>query len=128
MSNKEFEFHLPYYKQGDDLGNCLSQCKDEDNPSAAAFLMHAEMLESAAKDLRRAASMAADELFEVTTADTHMIMVRVDETVANDLLEEGFIQRDPFWDEEDSEMADLFEGWDEVTAEFENPYGNGDRE
>lgn len=108
---KQYDLHLPYYKQGDDLAHAMSQCDKEDNQFAAAFLMHAEQLEEAAQMLRRAASYAADELMEVADCGTHHISVIVDEELGKELCDENFLYRDPFYDE-DEEICDLFEGSD----------------
>ena len=86
---KTVELHLPYFKQGDDLGFFLEKCK---NP-LDALLSHAEMLESAAYVLREIAShLGTTSLEEVEIeADCHFITLTLPENVANVLLDKELV-------------------------------------
>lgn len=90
------DIHLPYFKQGDDLGFFLQQGLSP----AEALAQHAEMLESAARLLRTLSAKVAKQDGVLLTADTHMIQIEGPEPFVRCLIEEGLAEKQ-FWDEDD---------------------------
>ncbi len=108
---KALDLHLPYFKQGDDLGHCLERTEN----SYEALIMDAKNLECAALILRKVAEeiKPLGDLIEIF-ADTHIIQVegpeefmmalmvkKIDDFNFSDHLEE-----DPFADEYEEEDED----------------------
>lgn len=86
---KTAEFHLPIYKQGDDLGHCLA----ENDTVRNALLAYAEML-NAAREMVVALAEHADQ-FEITQADTHYIGVEGPAKVVEELIDRGLLSAEP---------------------------------
>lgn len=93
-----YQLWLGYFKQGDDLSCCAENCAS----SKEAFLRHAEMLESAAATLRRAAELELD----IDQADTHFISVSCEKELGDRLVAENFLTSIDNEDEDDFECAD----------------------
>lgn len=103
---------LPYYKQGDDLGNFLEVYRDDPHPSAPSLLGHAEMLEHAANSLRRLAALAADGMLTVEVADCHYIEVECDTEIADKLIADNILHHIDHFDEGFDNLSDMDYGDD----------------
>jgi hypothetical protein len=108
------EIHLPYFKQGDDLGWCLEKT---DNNVLDALDMHMKMLESTImqlKEIKNIIRESGKDGFELE-ADTHYIGLSGPTDVLEKLVKAEVVELDMFdddeedWDDEDDEEED----WDE---------------
>lgn len=95
MEKKPYMLHLPYFKQGDDLGSCQAPNKTD----SEAFYDHTQTLLEAAKILAKCAIHAKEGNLEIDQADTHVIMINCTEEVAKDLGD--CCELDPFGGEEE---------------------------
>lgn len=96
---KTVEIHLPYFKQGDDLGSFLKECSP-----AEAFLNHAAMLECAVEQLKSIAAMINNKEVEVD-ADTQSILISGDTALMNKLIESN-LANEMFDEDEEDEYND----------------------
>jgi len=117
MTSKSYELHLPYFKQGDDLGYCLEHAKSNgvSNADAEAFTAYAELLRSAADTLDRMSELASDQGLEIEHADAHFIQVVCDEELGEALCKEGILNKLECEDEDEIDE----EGLDEEAFEEE---------
>jgi hypothetical protein len=104
---KTAEIHLPYFKQGDDLGHCLDHCPSIEE----ALEQDAVNLEGAASILRQIKNMVKGHKVEMQ-ADTHYISISGEDDLIDALIKEELAYLDPFEDEED-------EDWEEEDGEEE---------
>ena len=108
-ARKSAELHLPYFKQGDDLGHYLEKNKT----NLEALVAHAEMLEYAASILRNVAEeiREVDKKIEIN-ADTHMIYIEGPEEFMDNLVPKYDCMDFPEWEEEydDDENEDCYIG------------------
>lgn len=93
--NRIYEFHLPVFKQGDDLSQHVE--KNPGNPSKALIGL-AEQYEEASRLCRRLASVASEGAM-VLHADTHTIEVEADEKALAGLVSDGVLSVPPGDDE-----------------------------
>lgn len=100
MSTRYYEFHLPVFKQGDDLSHHLEK---SDTPAAALLAMAAQY-ELAAAMCRQMASIAAEVPIDID-ADTHHIGVSGPREQLDRLLEgdDALLSICPFDEDEDDE-------------------------
>jgi hypothetical protein len=102
--------HLPYYKQGDDLGHHLAECATVEE----ALDAHAQQLQSAAELLVKIRKVIAGQ--NVTfDADTHMIQASGPDAIIDALIDAGFAS--PPWEEDEDESDAIEEektGWDAI--------------
>ena len=109
MNKEQCEIHLPYYKQGDDLGHFLENA----GGIPEALEQHALMLEDAASILRKVKEILVPFAGAVEfQADTHMIWVSGSEDAIKALVDAGVAEYYPFDDDEDdgdSEDGDEFD-------------------
>lgn len=91
------EFHLPIFKQGDDLGEHLRQEKD----TTAALLAYAERLKAATSMVETLAKHAKWLMIE--QADTHFILVSGPGLFIRGLIEDGVLTPELGTDEEGEE-------------------------
>jgi len=96
MKNKIYELHLPYFKQGDDLGHFVEKCDSH----SEALMSHSEMLNYTADILKRLADFAAAGKISIIQADTHYISLSCEEELGKVLFEEGILNV-PFVSEEE---------------------------
>jgi hypothetical protein len=101
------DIRLPYFKQGDDLHWFL-----KDNPPKKALLLDAEMLEFAAKQLRRISKIISNRSVSFQ-ADTHHIGVSGPAKVIDNLIALKLAEK-PAW--EDEEECDCPEGEEDEPA------------
>ena len=101
---KNYELHLPYFKQGDDLAHCKEHSKND----AEAFLNHAEIMNETADILKILASKAKEHDLKIDTADTHYISVSVDEEIGDILVKDELLY-EMFDDEEENHEDDFDE-------------------
>ena len=104
MSKQYLDVHLGYFKQGDDLGHCLS---NTDSPQEA-LKMHANNMRSVAEHLDKIAAIVEGQTVDID-ADTHHIGLACDEDIAKKLLDAELAEKVDY-DEGD------YEGDDEGTA------------
>lgn len=113
---KAADIHLPYFKQGDDLGHHLSHSPTVE----AAIEAHAEQLEYAAQILRSIKDIIAGAEVDIQ-ADTHMIIIEGPDEIIDALVDAKYAS--PSWNEDDEEgdydIADdsedePAEGWDAI--------------
>src|SRR5271169_6977568 len=95
---KTYDFHLPYFKQGDDLAGCMG--KDGEVPLAQALLEHALLLERSAQLIRRVASVAAEVPEMTCDAGTHMILITGPEEKLAGLVSDEVLMASPFEEDE----------------------------
>jgi len=100
----DYEISLPYWKQGDDMGECLAQCKGN---AVDALRMHADLLESACHQLREIAEIVSRSEDEVhIDGGAHFISFSANEETTKELVEKGLLS----WHEvEDDEEYDEVE-------------------
>lgn len=108
MSNtKYYDFHLPYFKQGDDLGGCIPESADRENltakESAEAFALHADLMDSARVTLKKMAGYAIEHNIRLAHADVHFISVECDPEIGEHLVKEGLLSPSPFEDEDEGQ-------------------------
>jgi SepF-like predicted cell division protein (DUF552 family) len=97
MSKKKtVEIHLGYYKQGDDLGECLRELKDP----YKALRGHADQMRSVGEHIDKIAAMVNGHKIKIE-ADTHMIMLTCNEILAKKLLDAKLA----YFDEESAENS-----------------------
>jgi hypothetical protein len=112
---KYADIHLPYFKQGDDLGHHLSKCSSVEE----ALEAHAQQLEYAADLLRKIKGMVAGQGVSID-ADTHMIQVSGPDEIIDALVDAKYASRQFDEDEEVDDVEDgdsdggEREGWDSV--------------
>jgi len=87
MGTRTIDIHLGYFKQGDDLANCLG----ETNSPVEALKAHAERMRSVAEHLDKIAAIVADFPIEIN-ADTHHIEMTCDEDLAQKLIDEDLAE------------------------------------
>lgn len=107
---KHAEIHLGYFKQGDDLGNCLKVTKDP----VEAFRMHARMMYDCAKHLDKIADVIKNskETVVEVNADCHYISIDASESLIDLLIKKELAVKAQFEDEE--------EEWEEDEEDFED--------
>lgn len=88
---KKAEINLPYFKQGDDLNNCLEQSKTIEDGLA----LHASFLKQAADQLLKIRQIISEKLEISIYADAHHIGISGPDEVINMLV--------------DSQLADFVE-------------------
>lgn len=87
---KLYNFHLPVWKQGDDLAHHLEATKTP----AEAFEALAQQYEAAAAECRLMAAVAPEVPEMKVSADTHMIMIEtpsspgIEKLVQDEVLQE----------------------------------------
>jgi hypothetical protein len=91
---KTAQVQLPIFKQGDDLGFCLSEHKTVPD----ALLAYAEMLAEARAVVL---ALADQEQLEIVQADTHFIAVEGPAVLIDELIEKGMLS--PVFDDEDED-------------------------
>mgnify|MGYP001558282502 CR=1 FL=1 len=95
------EVHLGYFKQGCDMHCCLEQ----ESSLPGAFRLHSLMMKDVAKHLEGVAGILDQnpELTAKTTmdADTHMIWMEAPNALAQQLIDAGLAELDPFAEEEE---------------------------
>lgn len=91
------EFHLPIFKQGDDLAEHLRQEKD----TKAALLAYADRLKAATNMVETLATHA--KWLEIEQADTHFILVSGPGLFIRGLIEDGVLTPELGSDEEEEE-------------------------
>ena len=103
MSKKRtVDINLGYYKQGDDLYNCLEEC---DN-AVEAFRSHSVQMIAVSEHLNKIADMIEGHEVEVS-ADVHFINITCDEELAQKLIDAELADKDPMEDEmEDDDWED----------------------
>jgi hypothetical protein len=113
---KAADIHLPYFKQGDDLGHHLSQSPTVE----AAIEAHANQLEYTAQILRSIKEIIAGAEVDIQ-ADTHTIMIEGPDEIIDALVDAKYAS--PSWNEDDQEgdyddtedsEDELAEGWDAI--------------
>ncbi|QDV69022.1 hypothetical protein Poly24_27360 [Rosistilla carotiformis] len=90
---KYADIHLPYFKQGDDLGHHLKHCATVED----ALEAHAQQLDYAAEILRKVRSMIAGQGVTLE-ADTHMIMASGPDEIIEALIDAKYASNT--WDED----------------------------
>jgi hypothetical protein len=90
------EIHLPYFKQGDDLGHFL---ENSDN-IGVALMAHAEMLKEASNILVSVKYIVDGHNVKVD-ADTHMIFIEGPDEVIQRLIDGGYASPSDFEGEDD---------------------------
>jgi len=93
---KTVEVCLPYFKQGDDLAECVAGATSHKN----ALKLHANMLRGAAGILEQIYEVVGDTEIEIS-ADTHCIFVNCEDSVADCLIDLGLAYLLEFEGEED---------------------------
>jgi len=112
------EIHLPYFKQGDDLGWCLEKT---DNNVIDALEMHMSVLEGAIMQLREIKNIIKEsgkDGFELE-ADTHYIGLSGPTDVLEKLVKAEVVELDMFEEEEDWDDEEDEEDWDDEDEEDE---------
>jgi len=115
------EIHLPYFKQGDDLGWCLEKT---DNNILDALDMHMKMLEGTImqlKEIKNIIKESGKDGFELE-ADTHYIGLSGPTDVLEKLVKAEVVELDMFEEEEDWDEDDdnEDEDWDDEDDEDVN--------
>ncbi len=87
-TRRDATIHLPYYKQGDDLGHFLSNSETVNE----ALRSHADMLVGAAEMLRQIAEVIGTEDVDID-ADTHMIYIAGPKKVIDSLKRAGLAEK-----------------------------------
>jgi uncharacterized protein YciI len=117
-NEKHAEIHLPYFKQGDDLGHFLTQNK---NDPSAAMKDHASMLKYAAKQLEQVAEYLDEHNIKLNVqADTHCIFIDGPTAAIDELIKMDLASPDPFEDEEEEFDDEDFEESEEDC--YEDPH------
>lgn len=102
MTQKTYEVSLSYFKKGDDLG----YARDNSSGDAEALSLHARMLKDSAETLDILSALALQDKLTIEEADTHMILVSVDDDVADGLLEDGRIMSSDWMEEDEDDFCD----------------------
>jgi hypothetical protein len=103
---KQYEVHLPVFKQGDDMAWHL---EENDNNPVKSFQGLADQYLSAAKQCNQISeflAMAGDLSDVSVDADTHCIWLSAPEKMVEPLLKEKVISPSMFDDEDDEEFDD----------------------
>ena len=112
---KTAEIHLPYYKQGDDLGAQL-----ETYPVPEALEIDAQLLDEAARILRSIKELIADIPVNIQ-ADTHMIVIDGPDELIDKLIAAGLAEI-PEWDDDEEDYEDHEEDLEDNDPD--DPAGN----
>mgnify|MGYP001564129334 CR=1 FL=1 len=107
---KSAEIHVGYFKQGDDLQGCLSNC---DNHPIKSLSSYARMLKDCSVHIDRIVHIIAtnyeDEIKEIEiTADCHFIEISGPDNLIDELVEQGLavhIEEEEEEEEEPEESA-----------------------
>lgn len=98
---KIVEVHLPYFKQGYDLGHYL-----EDSTNEEALEADAAMLKLASEMLLKIKDIIKGNENVKIDADTHMIIISGDDGIMNKLIEENLAEENDWGDGENKEEKD----------------------
>lgn len=89
MSNKVANLILPYYKQGNDLHECIVHNVDGTMNVKESFKRHIGLLQAAINRLQSIHDAIPDENTCELHADTHYICIFGDDSVVQKLVNEG---------------------------------------
>lgn len=105
-TNSTYDFHLPVFKQGDDLHHHIQR-----NPGAPekALLGLAEQYEEASRLCRRVAAVVAETPGVELFADTHMIQVTGPTAALTGLVADEVLTATPFDDEGDEDEDEVLD-------------------
>ena len=98
------EIKLPYFKQGDDLHDCISKNEDGKVDAKKTLENHISLLESTIqqlKDINEKIPLVNDIVLK---GDTHWITISGDERIINKLVEQELAYK--FSDDEDGDGDD----------------------
>ena len=94
---KCYELELQYFKKGDDLGYFLNEAKAKAKTikerQKKALLMHADMMDESSNILRIIADLVSKGKTKILQADAHIIILEVDEKIADKLGREGILSK-----------------------------------
>ena len=107
---RQYDVSIGYFKQGDDLANCM-----ENKTDTNALIAHAKMLQNGALVLKELAGLAKASKLKILIADTHTILVECDEKVADKFVSSGV-----FYIADTEEEYENEEGSDEPELEYDN--------
>jgi hypothetical protein len=114
---KIYEIHLPYFKQGDDMDNCI---RSTETP-LEALRAHADQLSIAAAQLNQIADIVSNynQKDIILEGNVHYITISGPEEMENELLEEDLIDVSPWDNDEENEDEDDLWGDDDDEEEYE---------
>lgn len=99
MATKYYDFHLSYFKQGDDLSaarNAVIAAPENSSLTtreldSKAMLLHAEILETAAAQLKYMAGLIIEHGIQIENTGTHHIGLSMDDSLGNRLCAEDIV-------------------------------------
>ena len=94
------EFHLPYFKQGDDLHSVTIK-KDGKVDAKATLLNHIALLQAAIGHLQAIHDLIPDDNTVDLDGDTHMITITAEKSLIETLQKNDLVRIVEFEDEED---------------------------
>ena len=101
MTTRRAELHLPYFKQGDDMANCLVNKDDGSIDAKTSIKNHIKLLEHTIEILQQLHDNIPDDNDISIDARTHCIWVEGHCAIITRLLDKEILDPSPFEDDED---------------------------